>query len=30
MDEEKVDVDFQGGEFEDVTVDEEIAKGDED
>lgn len=29
MDDETVDKDFQGAEFEDVTVGEEIAKGDE-
>lgn len=30
MDEEIIDVDFQGEDFEDVTVGEEISKGDED
>lgn len=29
-DEEIVDVDYQGTDFEDVTIDENIAKGDED
>ena len=30
MEDEIVDKDFQGGDFEDVTVGEEISKGDED
>lgn len=29
MDDETVDKDFQGAEFQDVTAGEEIAKGDE-